>query len=85
MFLSLKFSNDVALLSLIVIVVESSFFVFIWLCSVSRYLILLSLLFDDQIRELLLAATGQALRFLVKYWLVIVIAIFMVDENCDSD
>ena len=44
-------SKDVALLSLIVIVLQSSSFVFAWLCIVLRCWSLLSLLFDEQIRE----------------------------------
>ena len=51
-------SKDVALLSLIVIVQQSSSFVFVWLCIVLRCLLLLSLFFGEQIREPLLAATG---------------------------
>ena len=54
-----SFSKDVALLSLIVIVLQSSSFVFVWLCIVLRCWLLLSVLFDEQIRELLLAATGR--------------------------
>ena len=51
--------KEVALLSLTVIVLQSSSFVFVWLCIVLRYRLLLSLLFDEQIREPHLAATGR--------------------------
>ena len=54
-------SNDVAFLSLIVIVLQSSSFVLVaWLSIVLSCWLLLSLLFDEQIRELLLAATGRS-------------------------
>ena len=51
-------SKDIALLSLIVIVLQSSSFVFAWLCIVLRCWSLLSLLFDEQIRERLPAGGG---------------------------
>ena len=54
-----KISKDVTLLSLIVIVLQSSCFVFVRLCIVLRCCSLLSLLSDEQIREPLLAATGR--------------------------
>ena len=41
------------------IVQQSSSFVFVWLCIVLRCWLLLSLLFDEPIREPLLAATGR--------------------------
>ena len=41
-----KTSKDVALLPLIVIVQQSSSFVFVWLCIVSRCLLLLSVLIN---------------------------------------
>ena len=53
------YSKVVALLSLVVIVLQSSSFVFVWLCIVLRCWLLLSLLFDEPIRKPLLAATGQ--------------------------
>ena len=62
----LNFSKDVALLSLIVIVLQSSSFVSAWFCFVLRCWLLLSLLFVEPIREPLLAATGRPLNFLFK-------------------
>ena len=53
------YSEDVALLSLTVIDLQSSSFVFVWLCIVLKCWFLLSLLFDEQIREPLLAATDR--------------------------
>ena len=50
--------EDVTLMSLIVIVPQSSSFVFVWLCIVLWCWFLLTLLFDEQIRKPLLAATG---------------------------
>ena len=55
------FSKDVALLSLIIIL-QSSSFVFVWsvwLCIVLRCWLLLLLFFDEPIREPLIAATSR--------------------------
>ena len=46
-------------MSVTVIVLQSSSFVFAWLCIVLRCWLLLSLLFNEQIREPLLSATGR--------------------------
>ena len=58
---SVFISKDVALLSVIVIVLQSSSLVFVWLCIVLRCWSLLPLLFDEPIREPLLSATGRPL------------------------